>query len=69
MTSKRDDRYEYLIDLENLNESFGVWNLRSFRDRNSALSYAESLAKNNPDMSISVTLVFLGAKKNILRTS
>lgn len=69
MTSNRDRRFEYAIDMENERQSYGVWNFKTFRDRNTALAYAESLAHNNPDLRISVNVEALGARKNVLRTS
>lgn len=68
MANNPDGRFEYVLDLENMSQSYGVWNFKVFRDRNSALSYAESLALNNPDMSVSVTIVPLGSKKNVLKS-
>lgn len=65
MTKNRDRRFEYVLDLNF--DGYGVYGYRSFRDRNSALAFAESLALNNPDVSVAVNVESLGPrKKNVL---
>lgn len=66
MANSRDRRFEYVLDLNF--DGYGVYGYRSFRDRNSALAFAESLALNNPDVSVAVNVEALGPrKKNVLR--
>jgi hypothetical protein len=48
---------------------FGFWDFKTFYTRSEALNFAESLAKNNPDMDISVTVRPRMRKKNALRSA
>ncbi len=69
MSKNRDRRFEYVIDVENERHQYGVWALKAFRDRNTALAYAESLAHNNEDLAVTVRVEALGPRKNVLKAS
>jgi hypothetical protein len=48
---------------------FGFWDFKTFYTRAEAMNFAESMAKNNPDMNISVTVRPRMRKKNALRSA
>ncbi len=54
MRKDKLSEFIYCLDLEHVNAHFGVWDFKVFYDRTEALAYAESLAKNNPDISVSI---------------
>jgi hypothetical protein len=45
---------------------FGFWNFKTFYTRSEALDFAESMAKNNPEMNVSVSVRPRMRKKNVL---
>jgi hypothetical protein len=55
----RQDKFSefiYLVHLEHDTASYGVYNFKTFYDRASCMSFCESLATNNPDMSVQVDI-------------
>jgi hypothetical protein len=69
MRNSRGSEYIYGVDLEHESASFGVWDFKTFFTRSEAMNFAESMAKNNPDMNISVTVRPRFRKKNVLRSA
>ena len=69
MAKRPRSNFEYTLDIENEEQGFGVWNLKSFRSGKAALAYAESLAKNNPGLVATVRVEALAPRKNVLRTA
>ncbi len=56
MKKSKGSEFIYCLDLEHVNGRFGVWDFKTFYTRSEALDFAESLAKNNPDMSVSIQI-------------
>ena len=62
---EKKPNFEYVMDLDG--EGFGVWSFKVFRSGDEALSYAENVAHNNPELTVSLTVRPLTRKKNLLR--
>jgi hypothetical protein len=69
MRNEKLSEYIFGIDLDHESASFGVWDFKTFFTRSEAMNFAESLAKNNPDMNVSVTVRPRFRKKNVLRSA
>jgi hypothetical protein len=69
MRNEKLSEYIFGVDLEHESASFGVWDFKTFFTRSEAMDFAESLAKNNPDMNVSVTVRPRFRKKNVLRSA
>jgi hypothetical protein len=69
MRNAKLSEYIYGVDVDHESSMFGFWNFKTFYTRSEALDFAESLAKNNPDMNISVTVRPRMRKKNALRSA
>lgn len=67
MAKSKRGGFSYTIDVANRAGDYGVFNLESFDNRGAALSYAEKMAQNNPDMNVTVKIRALNPSKNILR--
>jgi hypothetical protein len=68
MRNEKLSEYIFGVDLEHESASFGVWDFKTFYTRPEALDFAESMAKNNPDMRVSVSVRPRFRKKNALRS-
>jgi hypothetical protein len=69
MRNEKLSEYIFGVDLDHESASFGVWDFKTFFTRSEAMDFAESLAKNNPDMNVSVTVRPRFRKKNVLRSA
>ncbi len=69
MRNARGSEYIYGVDIDHESAMFGFWDFKTFYTRAEAMNFAESLAKNNPDMNISVTVRPRMRKKNALRSA
>ena len=69
MRAEKGSEYIYGVDMEHVSGSFGVWDFKTFYTRSEAMAFAESMAKNNPDMQVSVSVRPRFRKKNVLRAS
>lgn len=54
MRKDKGSEFIYCLDLEHVNGRFGVWDFKTFYTRQEAMDFAESMAKNNPDISVSI---------------
>ncbi len=54
MRQDKLSEFIYLVHLENETANYGIYNFKTFYDRASCMSYCESLAANNPEMSVQV---------------
>jgi hypothetical protein len=69
MRNDKLSEFVYVVHLEHETASYGVYNFKTFDDRFSCMSYCESLAKNNPDMSVQVDIRPRFRKSNALTAS
>lgn len=69
MKKEKFSEFIYTVDLDHETGMWGVGNIKEFYSRAEALTFAESMARNNPDMSVSVNVWPRIRKKNILKTS
>jgi hypothetical protein len=69
MRNEKLSEYIFGVDLEHESASFGVWDFKTFFTRSEAMNFAESMANNNPDMNVSVTVRPRFRKKNVLRSA
>jgi hypothetical protein len=69
MRNEKLSEYIFGVDLEHESASFGVWDFKTFFTRSEAMDFAESMAKNNPDMNVSVTVRPRFRKRNVLRSA
>jgi hypothetical protein len=68
MKNARGSEYIYGVDVDHESDMFGFWNFKTFYTRSEALDFAESMAKNNPEMNVSVSVRPRMRKKNVLRS-
>lgn len=61
--------FEYIIDVEDFEGQMGIWGFKTFYRGPEALAYAESLAKNNPELGVTIRVESLFPPKNVLRAS
>jgi hypothetical protein len=54
MRQDKLSEFIYLVHLEHDTASYGIYNFKTFYDRGSCMAYCESLAANNPEMSVQV---------------
>lgn len=66
MRKSKLSEYIYEVDLEHESASYGIWNFKTFFDRQECMNYCESIAKNNPDMSVSIRVRPRYRKSNVL---
>lgn len=69
MKKSKTSEYIYDVDLEHESASYGIWNFKTFYDRSECMDYCESMAANNPDISISVRVRPRFRKRNALTAS
>ncbi len=69
MRKEKLSEYVFGVDLQHESASFGVWDFKTFYTRSEVMDFAESMAKNNPDMQVSVSVRPRFRKKNALRSS
>jgi hypothetical protein len=68
MRKEKLSEYVFGVDLQHESASFGVWDFKTFYTRSEVMDFAESMAKNNPDMHVSVSVRPRVRKKNALRS-
>lgn len=66
MNQKKLSEFIYSIDLEHDAGGYGVWGFKTFYSRREALDFAESFAKNNPEMIVSIGIRPRMRRKNVL---
>lgn len=69
MSKSKLSRFVYTVDLEHESAEFGVYNFKTFTDRASCMAFVESMADNNPDISVTVNVRPRFRKHNALTTS
>jgi hypothetical protein len=69
MRKDKLSEFIYLVHLEHETASYGIYNFKTFDDRSSCMSFVESLAVNNPDMSVQVDIRPRVRKRNALTAS
>ena len=67
MNQQKLSDFIYTIDLENDEGAWGVWNFKQFFTRSEALDYAESMAKNNPQFSVTIGVRPRFRRRNVLQ--
>ncbi len=66
MRKEKGSEFIYSVDLEHVSGGFGVWSFKTFYDRLEAVAYCEKLAKNNPEISVTMGIRPRITKKNVL---
>ena len=69
MRKDKLSEFIYCVDLEHESAEFGVYNFKTFYDRNQCMAYVEKLAVNNPDVNLTVNVRPRFRKKNVLTAS
>ena len=54
MRQDKLSEFIYVVNLEHQTGEYGIYNFKTFYDRSGCMSYVESIAKNNPDMTVNV---------------
>ena len=68
MRKDKGSAYIYSVDVDHDTNMYGVYGLKTFYDRGECMAFVESLAKNNPDMSVSVRVRPRITRRNVLAT-
>lgn len=69
MRKDKGSEFIYSVDFEHDTALYGVHGFKTFYDRASCMEFVESLAANNPDLSVSVRVRPRFVKRNVLAAS
>ena len=69
MRKEKLSQFIYTVDLEHETAEFGVYNYKTFYDRASCMAFVESMAQNNPDISVAINVRPRFRKRNALTIS
>lgn len=69
MRQDKLSEFIYSVDVEHDTALYGIHGLKTFYDRRSCMAFVESLAANNPDLSVSVRVRPRIIKRNVLAAS
>lgn len=56
MRKDKLSEFIYSVDLDHESGTFGIGNFKTFYDREQCMKWCESMAKNNPDISVSISV-------------
>ena len=66
MRKDKGSEFIYTVNLDHESASYGVYNFKTFYDRVECLTFVESMAKNNPDMTVNIDVRPRFRRRNVL---